>query len=202
MTGEDVTEGALSWLVRRAPLLWGAAFSITMFGMIPVVMSIDAPNMVKTLMMVAPMLLLIPLVRSTERAQAACGNFSPALRRYNRRALVWMFAYVAALFLAIYAYRAGQPAGLLAWGLAILPALPLFGFIWAMGAYLAEEQDEYLRQRVILAALWATGILLAVATGYGFLEMFRLVPHVDSWAAVPVWAMGLGIGNIIVRKMS
>jgi hypothetical protein len=84
----------------------------------------------------------------------------------------------------------------------VLPALPIFFFIWAMGAYLVEESDEYLRQRQIIAALCATGFLLAVATGYGFLETFKLVPHIESWAAVPVWAVGLAFGNVISRRLA
>jgi hypothetical protein len=101
---------------------------------------------------------------------------------------------------AITANNAWHPTGPLAWVIAILPALPIFFLIWSMGAYIADETDEYLRQRTIISALWATGFLLAIATCYGFLETFKLVPHIESWAAVPVWAIGLAFGNVISRR--
>ena len=104
------------------------------------------------------------------------------------------------LVLAITANKAWHPAGPLAWLIAILPSLPIFFLIWSMGAYIVEETDEYLRQRTIISALWATGFLLAIATCYGFLETFKLVPHVESWAVVPVWAIGLAAGNVIARR--
>jgi hypothetical protein len=39
-----------------------------------------------------------------------------------------------------------------------------------------------------------------VATFYGFLDTFQLVPHVEGWAAVPLWAIGLAVGNLIARR--
>lgn len=192
-----VTAGG--WRGNRA-IIWGIVFVVTMIGTAYFARHAPIPPFWKMIISVAPMLLLIPMVRAVERGQMERGNFSPALRRYNRRALLWSFSYVAALLAAVWLYRTMTPQGVLAWMIAILPALPLFIFIWSMGRYLVEETDEYLRQRTIIAALWATGLLLAVATIYGFLETFGLVPHIPGWAAVPVWAVGLGFGNLIVRK--
>jgi len=50
------------------------------------------------------------------------------------------------------------------------------------------------------AALWATGGLLAVATVWGFLEMFGLVPHIESWAAFPIWAVCLAPAQVLARR--
>ena len=41
--------------------------------------------------------------------------------------------------------------------LAILPALPLIGIIWAFGRLLIEETDEYLRSLTVRQFLVATG---------------------------------------------
>lgn len=197
MTSDDLSSMRSQ---RRIVAVWAATFVIGMFGVALVAKQLPIAPMARVLLMILPMLLLIPMVRSIERAQEACGTYSPALRRYNRRALGWSFSYVLALIGAIWANQMLHPEGALAWAIAIVPSLPLLFFIWSMGRYLVEETDEYLRQRTIVASLWATGILLAVASCYGFLETFKLVPHVEGWAAVPVWALGLAIGNLIMRR--
>jgi hypothetical protein len=196
----DASDDARLSASRRIAGLWIAAFILGMFGVGWLVDGLAISAAWKLVASLAPMLLLIPMVRAVERMQRERGCYSPATKIYNRRALIWSFGYVVMLVLAIMANRAWQPTGPLAWLIALLPSLPIFFLIWSMGAYVVEETDEYLRQRTIVSALWATGFLLAVATCYGFLETFRLVPHVDSWAAVPVWAIGLGIGRLVPRR--
>ncbi|WP_404479661.1 hypothetical protein [Novosphingobium sp. BL-52-GroH] len=189
-----------SEVVSRRPVwLWGAAFFVGMFGTGLGARFLDLPSIPSMLVMIPPMLLLIPFVRASERAQAECGAFSPATRRYNRRGLIWSFAYVLLLSVAVVGSRTLHAQGPLLWVLAILPALPILYLLWAMRRYLVEEQDEYLRKCVVNAALSATGLLLGVATVWGFLETFGLVPHVPGWAAVPVWAIGLGLGTFVNR---
>ncbi len=43
----------------------------------------------------------------------------------------------------------------------------------------------------------ATGLLLAVATFWGFLTTFGVASAVPMWTAVPVWCLGLGLGHVI-----
>jgi hypothetical protein len=121
-------------------------------------------------------------------------------RRYRRRFMIAMSLYVLALAAAIEGYLRLQPRGALAYGLAILPALPLMGAIAAMGFYLKEETDEFERSVQAEAALWATGGLLAAATVWGFLEMFGLAPHLEVWLAFPAWAAFLVPGQILARR--
>jgi uncharacterized membrane protein len=187
---------------KRIAGLWVVAFVAGMFGVAWLVDRLAISPAWKMVASLAPMLLLIPMVRAVERSQRQCGGYSEAIGTYNRRALIWSFSYVVLLVAAIMGNRAWHPTGPLAWIIAILPALPIFFLIWSMGAYIAEETDEYLRQRTIMSALWATGFLLAIATCYGFLETFKLVPHVEGWAAVPVWAVGLGLGNMVSRRLA
>src|SRR3546814_2553746 len=92
-------------------------------------------------------LLLIPLVRSTERSGNIAGCNSPALKRYNRRVLIWAFAYVAALFFAISVNNVLNPEGPVLCLIAVLPALPIVYFVWVLYRYLIEETDEYLKMR-------------------------------------------------------
>jgi len=113
-------------------------------------------------------------------------DISDAARRYSRRLLVALTLYCATFFAALAASE--HATGALAYALAIAPALPLLASIAIMGFYIHEENDELQRLIFIESALWATGLLLAIATTWGFLETFHLAPHVESWAAFPLWA--------------
>jgi hypothetical protein len=148
---------------------------------------------------VIPMLLLIPMVRSTERAQIESGCSTPATLRYNRRVLVMSFGYLLALFVALGLTRRMHIEGPLLWALAVLPAIPITGIVVAMGRWLVEETDEYQRMRTARASLIATGLVLVLASLWGFLEMFGLAPHLWLWAVFPVWAIGLAIGQLANR---
>lgn len=183
----------------RKPLLWGLAFIVAMFGAGIFARVVGLNGFWSMAIMLPPMLLLIPLIRSVERGGNLAGCNSPALIRYNRRGLIWAFAYVAALFFAISINDWLKPEGPLLWTIAVLPALPIVYFVWALYRYLIEENDEYLKMRYIGQALFGLGILLIVATVWGFLESFKVVPHVESWMVVPVWAIGLGLAQVAHR---
>ncbi len=179
--------------------IWGAAFVVAMFGAGIFARTVNLDSFWSMAIMCPPMLLLIPLVRSSQRRGAELGCTSPALAQYNRRALIWSFAYVAALFVAVVAQDRLDPHGPLLWLVAILPALPIVYFVHTLRTYLRDEQDEYLKTRFVEQALWGLGALLVLATFYGFLESFRLVPHAAGWLALPVWAIGMGAAGMWQR---
>ena len=134
-------------------------------------------------------------VRASERHARARGDLSPAMRRYNRRMILASFAYVAALFAAIWIDDYLDPSGLILWLVAFLPAAAVLLIVWAMVRLLAEEDDEYLRSRLVESTLTATAVVLVITTVWGFFEQFGLVPHVASWAVVPIFALGLGFAQ-------
>ena len=135
------------------------------------------------------------LFRAGERRAIAAGNFSPAMGRYNRRMLTAGAIYVVGLFIAIWTHDNLHPDGLAAFAIALLPSVGVLWMVWAMARLLAEETDEYLRHRLVRSSLFGLGTLLTLATVWGFFEQFDLVPHVPAWAAVPVFALGLGFAN-------
>ena len=124
---------------------------------------------------------------------------NPAQRRYNRRVLGLSLAYAGALIGVSFVFRSSPPTGALAWALALLPALPLVGIVIAMGRYLVEESDEYLRAVESRKALIATGFMLIVTTCWGFLQSFDQVPRVDFYWAAILWFGGLGLGGCANR---
>lgn len=188
-----------SRLVGRWPWLWGVAFGL---GLATIAV-LERAHIIhwpwNLVLMIVPILCLFPLGKAAQNQAIARGAATAAMRGYNRRMLVWSLGYVAALGIALTAYKTFDPQGPELALIALLPSLSILHFVWVMGRYLVEEQDEYQRSRQIHAGLIATGILLFAASFWGFLETFGVVPHVPGWAAVPVWAIGLGLGHMVLR---
>ena len=121
---------------------------------------------------------------------------SAAWTRYNWR-LIWLsLLYVAFLLPAVYGFKHHLIPGGLRYVVAVLPALPIVGLFVAMGRYLVEEQDEYVRMLRVREMLWAMGLTLSCATIWGFLDNFGLVGHADGYWIVVLWYFGQGIGSI------
>jgi len=136
--------------------------------------------------------LLIPYARSMSRRRGT----GIAMVRYTKGIAASSLLYVLGLGLAITLDRRMELAGATAFLVALLPVVPILAMIWVMGRYLAEEQDEYLRHRAMIASLIGLGLVLSVGSFWGFLETFGLVPHVPGWWAVPIWAIGMGLGQV------
>ena len=113
----------------------------------------------------------------------------PAAKRYTLRMVVIMAFYVVAIFGAVWLFTNHPPQGALRYLVAVAPSLPILGVIWAVGMYFKEEDDEYLRMKLAVTSLWATGITLAAASVWGFLENFDVVQHVPLYYAfIFYWA--------------
>lgn len=125
---------------------------------------------------------------------------SPARRLYNRRVILLSAIYAVTLFGVVLVFRNAMIAGPLAYGVGILPALPIIGIFLAVGRYLLDERDEYLRMLMVRQTLIASGFVLSVATAWGFLESVDLVPHVDAYYAAVLWFAGLGVGDVANKR--
>src|SRR6266550_5168983 len=122
---------------------------------------------------------------------------TPAWKRYNWR-VVWLsLLYAIFLMAAVYGFKHHMLNGGLAYAVAVLPALPIIGIFAAIGRYLVEEQDEYVRMLMVRQTLWASGFALSLATIWGFLESFDIAGHVDAYYIAVAWFAGLGIGGMI-----
>lgn len=175
----------------RSPYLWVVLYlvAIGIVGTLKLTDAINGPTGFILLALATG--LLIPIAR-----QRTAGCASKAMVDYNRRVLVSSFGYALGLGIAVTLWDNYELSRPVVFAISLLPTLPTFGVIWAMARYLAEEQDEYLRHRTIMAALIALGFVLALGIFWGFLEMFELVPHVWAWWVLPVWAIGLGFAQL------
>jgi hypothetical protein len=124
-----------------------------------------------------------------------------AYKRYNRTVIVLSLVYVALLFAAETVIRRSQLGGPLAYVVAVLPALPIIGIFAAIGRYLVQETDEYIRFLTVRQTLIASGLTLSVATAWGFLEAFGLASHFDTYWIAVIWFAGLGLGAFINKLL-
>jgi hypothetical protein len=124
---------------------------------------------------------------------------SIAQSNYNRRVMALSMVYAVALLGAVYGFKHQLLGGPVAYVAAILPALPIIGIFGAIGLYLVEERDEYVRMLMVRQTLWASGFALSIATIWGFLESFELVQHVESYYVAILWFGGLGLGALVNR---
>jgi hypothetical protein len=137
----------------------------------------------------------VGLARLAERRMKRIGADSLAMRRYNRRILIFGAVYGASFIGSAWLWRSVGVNGPWLWLVAAAPALAVLGMIWSMARLIIEEQDEYLRWKIIAHGLVATAGLLAISTFWGFLEQFKLVPHVASWAALPLFAVIMALSQ-------
>ena len=126
---------------------------------------------------------------------------SVASKRYIARFIPLMVLYVVALFGVTWLFNTSPPEGLLRYLAAALPALPAVGVIWAVGMYLHEEEDEYIRMRLATVSLYATGLTLAAATVWGFLEQFETVPHIPLYYAFVFYWASFGLTQIAMKAL-
>ncbi len=183
---------------HHSPKFWGVLLAISVLVVAGLKLGGVISPMAGYILLALAMLLMIPLFRAAQR-NASCGMASPASIRYLRRIMLSTVLYVVGLGAAVRIDDTMTLTGGGAFLVALLPALPTVGIVVTMGRYLVEETDEYLRHRALIANIVGLGAVLSSASFWGFLEMFDAVPHVPAWWAVPVWAIGMGAGQAVMR---
>lgn len=151
-------------------------------------------------LLIIPVALGVQYYRVLQRTSAVCGNESAALGRYNRGIMLTSLGYMLGMGIAISLWDRFDLSPPVVFAISLLPAIPTFAMIWVMGRYIAGEADEYLRHRAIISALWGLCLVLALGTFWGFMEMFDLVPHIWAWWVMPVWAIGMGLGQSWIAR--
>lgn len=122
-----------------------------------------------------------------------------ASARYAKRMLVITAVYVASLLAALLLVDGDAPLSPSAVLLALAPGLAVAAYFWAIARLLVEMEDEFLRMLFVRQSLIATGLTLAAASVWGFLENFGMAPHVDAFWWPIAWFAGLGLGAIANR---
>ena len=131
----------------------------------------------------------------------SCTPRSAAWRRYNWRVIWLSLLYALFLLSAVYGFKHQLVPSPLRYFVAILPAFPIIGIFGAIGRYLVEEQDEYVRMLMVRQSLFASAFTLSIATVWGFLSNFGLVGRADGYWVAILWFVGLGLGALYNKLM-
>lgn len=129
-----------------------------------------------------------------------CFPLTKAGRRYISRLAPTMLVYLLFVFITQWTFHHLHPTGLIAYVLAILPALPLVGSLAVVGLYIAEESDEFERSILVQSMLWGLGVALAIGTVWGSLEDFANAPHLSAFYVFLFFWIVMGISQPFIRR--
>jgi len=188
---------------EKQTAVWGGRLKL--FGMASIlclalsmvfVLTQSPPDWQRGLIAVVNVILLLAAGWSMMRLMEVNRAATTASSRYLKRMMLVTVIYVAGVFFAEFLFDHYAVTGILAFVVALVPALGVLGFIGAIGRYLLEEQDEYIRMRETQKFLIATGFMMVIITVYGFFEQYDLVPHIPVYFAFVVWCAGLGVASL------
>lgn len=120
--------------------------------------------------------------------------------QYTVGIMVTMSLYVIALFGSILAIKQYHPAGVVLYGLAVLPALPVGGSLIVFLRYI-DQVDEYVRSVLLKRFILATGLTLFICTAWGFIEANGGGQHLDLYLVYPLFWLLFGLACAIYRKV-
>jgi len=129
--------------------------------------------------------------------ELASAKGTNAHKKYLLRTMAFMGGYVAINVAAITGAfdDIGRTAGL---ALGLVVAAPVAGQIWATLALMGES-DEFMRALLAKRFIVASGLAMAIACAWGFMESYGDAPHVPAWMIYPLfWAL-FGIVTPFIR---
>jgi hypothetical protein len=123
---------------------------------------------------------------------------TPAIvnKKFRIRATLFMGAYVAVNIAAITgAFDGMKPPG--TWAFALVVAAPVIGHIWAFLVWM-RDSDEFVRTLAAKRFIVATGVMLAITSIWGFMELYAKAPHISAAMVYPLlWAAFAGVTPFI-----
>lgn len=122
-----------------------------------------------------------------------------AQRRYFVRLLSVMAVYVAAIFGGVTAKKQGLLTFEATVVVALVPGICIVLVFWAMGRFIVELRDEFLRMLVIRQVLIATAFAFSLAAIHGFLTSFDVLPTIDAFYWPVTFFLGLFVGQVANR---
>jgi putative oxidoreductase len=118
-------------------------------------------------------------------------------KKYYLRTALFMGGYVAINLAALTgAFDDLKSPG--TWGFALAVTAPVAGQIWAMLAWM-RDSDEFVRAVAAKRFVVATGIAMAVATAWGFMELYAKAPHISAVMMFPLFWLSFGMSSPFIR---
>lgn len=119
-------------------------------------------------------------------------------KQYLIRTALFMGSYIAINLAAITgAFDDMRPPG--TWGFALAVSAPIIGQIWSVLAWM-RDSDEFIRALAARRFIVATGITLALASAWGFMELYATAPHVSGAFVFPLFCLAYGAVSPFIRS--
>ncbi|MEO5913809.1 MAG: hypothetical protein ABIS50_06225 [Luteolibacter sp.] len=117
-------------------------------------------------------------------------------KKYFIRASLYMGAYIAVNVAAITgAFDGLKPPG--TWALSLVVAAPVIGHIASFLVWM-RDSDEFVRTLTAKRFIVATGVMLAIASVWGFMELYAKATHVSAAMVYPLlWASFAAVSPFI-----
>lgn len=125
----------------------------------------------------------------------------PATKRNLRRPAIAIAVYLPSVFAASYLIEHQGVSGVAAYALALIPGVGAAALFWINAKMILETEDEFMRMLAVRRDAMAAGFAISLACVWGFLEQFKLVPHVPAFWIIVLWAIGVFLG-IAVNRMT
>ncbi len=130
--------------------------------------------------------------------------FCPSKSREQLRFVrtCWMSGGMVAVLAvaAAAAFRLWHLKGLLAYPVAVLPAVPILWVLIETGRYIAVEKDEFQRNLLVQCLLGGIGGTLAVTTIWGYMEDFARTPRLDLVWVYPIFWLFVALTYPVVVR--
>jgi hypothetical protein len=113
-----------------------------------------------------------------------------------------MFFYIVTLWRCVELSKHTHLTGWPLYGLAILPAIPVLVTLGAMGRYLQEETDEYLRWQMVRSLLVGTAAMMTVIVVSDFLRTLAHVAAPPPLSLFLVFCCSFGLTQGVQKLMN
>ena len=127
---------------------------------------------------------------------------SLAGKRYQMRVAWAMGFYAVALVSCSWLVKNVQLGEVLLGIVAVLPALPVLAVLIALGRYLQEESDEYMRMLSTRSLLVGAGALLSTVVVSDFLRALADGPALPPFVGFMVFFVAFGIAQGVQQLRS
>jgi ABC-type proline/glycine betaine transport system permease subunit len=131
-----------------------------------------------------------------------CRIKSKAEKRYLKR-LIWaMSAYLVVVLLTTLLVRHGHVTGWVLYVVAVLPCIPILRLIHVLALYVHEETDEFQRMLVVRSILCGGAAMLVVAAFSDFLRSYTKIGELPPFTMFMVFWVVFGLAQGVQGLMT
>jgi len=126
-------------------------------------------------------------------------NVNRAARRYHMGFIPAMTVFLAGSLGLVWLDANADPGPWIMAALAVIPVVALLSMFWLHWRFM-QDVDEFLRKIQVNSILCAAAVVLAIATGWGYMENFVDAPALSVFWLNPIFWATYGIAATIFTR--